>query len=63
MRDPGKLLFRVDHLFQKVGWAADRKIISSLYQKITEREGYDIKFMDGGIDSRPYEGTFGRTKA
>jgi len=46
-----------------VGWAAHGKIISSLVQVIPAREGYDVKFMDCGIDGWPYEVAFGRLSA
>jgi hypothetical protein len=51
MRVTGKLLFRVGHLSCLKGvMTAHGKIISSLHLMIPAREGYDIKFMDGGID-------------
>jgi hypothetical protein len=64
MQDPGKLLFRVDHRSSlKGGMAAHGKIISSLYQMIRAKEGYDGKSMDCGIDAWPYEVAFGRLSA
>jgi len=60
MRDAGKLLFRVGHLSCPKGgmgrtWE-DHLVVAS-------EEGYDVKFMDGGIDAWPYEVVFGRLSA